>query len=102
VVLTTWAIVVIHSVDNVVRPFLVGQQAKLRPIYLFFAILGGLKAFGIVGLLIGPVVLSIGVVLFGILKDQIKDRQPIRRTEPGAPQDECAPRPLSQRILGVP
>ena len=67
-ILVAWGISIVHPVDNVLRPYLVGQRARLSAIYLFFAILGGVKAFGLIGLLAGPVVLSVALVLLGILR----------------------------------
>jgi len=49
---------------------------KLSAIYLFFAILGGVKAFGLIGLLLGPVVLSVLLVLVGILRHELNEWAP--------------------------
>lgn len=62
--LTIWGSVVIGLVDNFLRPKLVGERAKLHELFIFFAVLGGLHVFGIVGLFLGPVVLAIALALF--------------------------------------
>lgn len=62
--LTIWGTVVIGLVDNFLRPKLVGERAKLHELFIFFAVLGGLQVFGIVGLFLGPVVLAIALSLF--------------------------------------
>jgi predicted PurR-regulated permease PerM len=72
-ILVAWGAAIVHPVDNILRPYLVGQRAKLSAIYLFFAILGGVKAFGLIGLLVGPVVLSVSLVLLGILKNELRE-----------------------------
>jgi predicted PurR-regulated permease PerM len=72
-ILVAWGAGIVHPVDNILRPYLVGQRAKLSAIYLFFAILGGVKAFGLIGLLLGPVVLSVTLVLLAILKNELKE-----------------------------
>ncbi|HEX7136514.1 MAG TPA: AI-2E family transporter YdiK [Vicinamibacterales bacterium] len=51
--------------DNVVRPVLIKRGADLPLILIFAGVLGGLLAFGIIGLFIGPVVLSVGYTLLG-------------------------------------
>jgi len=62
--LTVWGGVVISLVDNFLRPRLVGKRAKLHELFIFFAVLGGLHVFGLVGLVLGPVVLAIALSLF--------------------------------------
>jgi predicted PurR-regulated permease PerM len=51
--------VVAGTVDNIVRPMLIRRGANLPLVLIFAGVLGGLFAFGIVGLFIGPVVLSV-------------------------------------------
>lgn len=66
--LTLWGSVVIGLVDNFLRPKLVGERAKLHELFIFFAVLGGLQMFGIVGLFLGPVILAIALALFDALR----------------------------------
>jgi predicted PurR-regulated permease PerM len=69
VILLVWALAIVHPVDNVLRPFLIGGRAKLSTLYVFFALLGGLKAFGSLGLFIGPLILALTVALFRFLRE---------------------------------
>lgn len=62
--LTLWGSIVIGLVDNFLRPKLVGEKAKLHELFIFFAVLGGLQVFGIIGLFLGPVILAITLALF--------------------------------------
>ena len=57
-VLLVWAIVV-GSLDNILRPLLIRKGIDLPLLLIFTGVLGGLVAFGIIGLLIGPVVLAV-------------------------------------------
>lgn len=57
-----WAIVV-GTLDNFLRPFLIKRGADLPMLLIFAGVIGGLIAFGIVGLFIGPVVLAVGYTL---------------------------------------
>src|SRR5262245_16007943 len=66
-VLFGWGALVISTIDNFLRPRLVSDRANLHPLFIFFSVLGGLSAFGIVGLLIGPVVLAITLALLEAL-----------------------------------
>lgn len=74
-ILVAWGTAIVHPVDNVLRPYLVGQRAKVNATYLFFAILGGVKAFGLIGLLVGPAVLSVTLALVDILKSELGERK---------------------------
>ncbi|MBZ5708358.1 AI-2E family transporter [Nannocystis pusilla] len=64
ILLALWGIFVISLVDNFLRPRLVGKRAKLHELFIFFAVLGGLQVFGLIGLVLGPVVLAIALSLF--------------------------------------
>jgi predicted PurR-regulated permease PerM len=57
-VLLVWSIGV-SSIDNIIRPFLIRKGADLPLLLIFTGVIGGLIAFGIIGLFIGPVVLAI-------------------------------------------
>lgn len=58
-IVVAWGIVVIHPVDNVVYPILVGAKLGLHPLVLFVAFLGGLLTFGAPGLILGPAVVAL-------------------------------------------
>jgi predicted PurR-regulated permease PerM len=47
----------------------IGQRAKMHTLLVFFALLGGVKAFGVMGLFIGPVVLSVTLVLLEMFQE---------------------------------
>jgi len=54
-----WGALVVSMVDNVLRPFVIGRETKLPVLWLFLALLGGLKTFGFLGILLGPIVLAL-------------------------------------------
>jgi len=58
--------IVTGAFDNVVRPVLIKRGADLPLVLIFGGVLGGLLAFGIIGLFIGPVVLAVGYKLLGV------------------------------------
>jgi predicted PurR-regulated permease PerM len=66
---TTWAMVlgiwtvVVVNIDNVVRPILIQRGAKLPLMLIFVGVIGGLIAFGLVGIFVGPVVLAVSYEL---------------------------------------
>ena len=69
-ILLAWGLVVVHPVDNLLRPHLIGSRTKLSTLYVFLALLGGLKAFGGLGVFIGPIVLAITLALLTFLREE--------------------------------
>ena len=61
-VMVVWALVTV-SLDNFLRPILIRRGADLPLLLIFAGVLGGLLAFGIIGLFIGPVVLAVTYTL---------------------------------------
>ncbi len=66
--LTLWGVLVVSVIDNVIRPWAMKGKAQLPAIPLLFSVLGGMQAFGIVGLVIGPLVFSLLMTIIGIYK----------------------------------
>ncbi|HTS24011.1 MAG TPA: AI-2E family transporter YdiK [Casimicrobiaceae bacterium] len=83
---TAWAIallvwsVLVGMLDNVLRPMLIRRGADLPLLLIFAGVIGGLIAFGIIGLFVGPVVLA---VTYTLLKEWMADQD---RTEGEPPQ----------------
>ncbi|WP_129776136.1 AI-2E family transporter [Peristeroidobacter soli] len=69
-----WGAVLVSLVDNVVRPMLVSGRANVGTLTVFIGVLGGLAAFGAIGLFLGPVVLALIIAL-------IRFRLEMRRAE---------------------
>ena len=59
VLLIVWGALVISTIDNLLRPKLVGNQTRLHELFIFFSVLGGISVFGLLGIVLGPVVLAI-------------------------------------------
>ena len=57
-------------VDTVLRPMLVRGADELTTLIVFLGVFGGLAAFGLLGIFIGPVALAIAVALLGVMRDQ--------------------------------
>lgn len=74
IILIVWGALVISTVDNLLRPKLVGGQTRLHELLVFFAVLGGISVFGLLGIVLGPVVLAITL---GLLQTfQVHDTLP--------------------------
>lgn len=83
VFLLLWGMVVISSADNVLRPWVVAGRVELHPMVLLFFILGGVEAFGFLGLFLGPVVASVLAALFVMLREELGEPAASRGTGAG-------------------
>jgi predicted PurR-regulated permease PerM len=80
-----WGAAVVGQVDALVRPYVMSKQVKVHTLLLFFSLLGGVKAFGVMGLFIGPVVLSVTTAVLGILEEMNSSSQSSQQDEhPGS------------------
>jgi hypothetical protein len=64
--LTLWGLLVVGTIDNLLRPILVGNRLKLPTVLAFISVLGGLLQFGAAGLILGPAILAVTTVLLEI------------------------------------
>lgn len=71
-VMLGWGAGVVGTVDNLVRPMVVTSRLPLNGFLVFVAMLGGVRAFGVIGILAGPVALATARELFVILREEIK------------------------------
>jgi predicted PurR-regulated permease PerM len=74
-ILTTYGVLAIGLIDNLLYPYLVGHRLRQHTVTAFFAILGGVNVFGATGLILGPVIVSVTFFLFELWR---------KRTEHGA------------------
>jgi predicted PurR-regulated permease PerM len=61
---------VISVADNVIRPLVLSGRVKLNALLVFFSLLGGVQAFGIIGLFVGPIIVSVAIALLTILTEE--------------------------------
>ena len=62
--LLVWTLVVV-TMDNFLRPVLIKRGADLPLLLIFAGVIGGLLAFGLIGIFVGPVVLAVAYTLLG-------------------------------------
>ncbi len=68
IILVMLGVFVIGLVDNLLRLMIVSGKTQMHPLLLFFSILGGLKVFGFIGIIAGPIILSLSLVALDIYK----------------------------------
>lgn len=61
--MAVWGTVVISGIDNVVKPWLISQGAALPFLLVLLGVIGGLLAFGFIGLFLGPTLLAVGYAM---------------------------------------
>lgn len=71
--LLIYGVLVISSVDNLIKVKIIGSGAKLHPILSLLGVLGGLNVFGLLGIIIGPLSLAILMVFFEFYLDEKKE-----------------------------
>jgi predicted PurR-regulated permease PerM len=72
--LAGWSMLLVGTIDHVVRPILISGRASTPTLPVFLGVIGGLHAFGLLGLFVGPVVLSVLVALFRYEHEQLEAR----------------------------
>lgn len=65
--------IVVGNIDNLIRPRLVGKQAQLPDLMIFFGTLGGLAVFGMAGIIIGPILAALFMTMWEIYGETFKD-----------------------------
>ena len=92
VALLIWTIVV-GSLDNILRPILIKKGADLPLLLIFAGVIGGLFAFGLLGLFVGPVLLAVAYTLLDAWVSEASDAD--------APEGAAAARPVHSRPPGA-
>jgi predicted PurR-regulated permease PerM len=59
----------ISLVDNILKPIIIGGRTKMPTLLIFFSVLGGIKLFGLIGLIIGPLVMALFISVFEIFRN---------------------------------
>jgi predicted PurR-regulated permease PerM len=79
IILLAIGVFIISSVDNLLRPLVVGVQTHIHPLLLFFTVIGGLQAFGMIGIITGPLIASLCLTLIEIY---LQGGQPVNSSDP--------------------
>ena len=66
--------VFVSTIDNVLRPKLVGRDVQMHSLAVFFATIGGLKLFGIIGFIVGPIIVALMLAMWKIYALEFKEQ----------------------------
>ncbi len=87
--LTVWGLVAISGVDNLVKPYLISRAGRLPFILVLLGAFGGVAAFGLIGIFLGPILLAMG---FNVILEW-SGRAPVVESDPGTERRSSEPTP---------
>jgi predicted PurR-regulated permease PerM len=70
--LLIWSVVAVGMIDNLLSPLIVGSKINIPPLLILFSILGGISFLGPVGILVGPLTVSLLYALISIYRNEFK------------------------------
>jgi predicted PurR-regulated permease PerM len=78
IILVAAGVTIISSVDNILRPMIIRGKTQMPTLVIFFSILGGIKLFGSIGFIMGPLVLALFISVMQMLhySEEEQGKQP--------------------------
>jgi predicted PurR-regulated permease PerM len=89
---------VVGSLDNVLRPRLVGKDTQMHDLMIFFGTLGGIALFGVIGFVVGPIIAALFVTIWDLYGEAFHDFLPGLNSE----EESQTTREISPAIQGKP
>jgi predicted PurR-regulated permease PerM len=84
--LAVWGVLVVGLVDNLIKPLLIRRGLEIHGAVVFFSLIGGLAAFGAIGLLVGPLVVALFLAVLRIYHRDYTPGDPRMPPVPGLPE----------------
>jgi len=84
------ALVIVFVADYILRPKLVGPRIRMNDLLVFIAIFGGIEAFGILGILLGPIAVAVLLSLLRIYQRDYRPEGPVHTHDVTAPEPHQA------------
>lgn len=75
ILLSVWGMLAVGLIDNFLGPYLISRGSKLHPFMILLAVLGGVSVFGPIGFIVGPVLVSLFIVLLELYSLHISDHK---------------------------
>ncbi|MGH9340236.1 MAG: AI-2E family transporter [Acidobacteriota bacterium] len=80
IILVLLSVLLVGSIDNVLRPVLIEGRTKMHTLVVFFSIMGGIAYFGVVGMILGPIVVALGLTFVELYKTEFEEE--LKKDEP--------------------
>jgi predicted PurR-regulated permease PerM len=90
--LAAWGALVVSQIDNLFRPLVISSATRIPYILVLFGVLGGISAFGLVGLFLGPIVIA---VLLAVWREWVHEHPP--HPTAATPTDSSRDHPAEHR-----
>ena len=71
--LVIWGLALVGTIDSILNPIVVGSKINLHPLLILFSVLGGLSILGPVGILVGPLTISLLYTLISIYRNEFQN-----------------------------
>jgi predicted PurR-regulated permease PerM len=68
IILIAVSVIIISSIDNILKPRIISGRTNMPMVFVFFSVLGGMKFFGLIGMIMGPLVLVLFLSVFEIFR----------------------------------
>ena len=81
IVLVVLSIVFVGGIDNVLRPALIEGKTRMHTMLVFFSIMGGISYFGIVGMVVGPIIVALGLTFLELYRIEFQQELAKPRTK---------------------
>lgn len=73
-ILLIWSAVIVSLIDNLLRPMIMSGETNIHPLLLFFSILGAVNVFGLIGIIAGPLIVSVALAAVEMYRDSVKKK----------------------------
>ncbi|MBL7054499.1 AI-2E family transporter [Candidatus Woesearchaeota archaeon] len=70
VLLLLYGALIVSTIDNLLKPKIIGERAKVHPVIVLLGVLGGLSFFGFIGFIVGPIILGLAVAFIKIYEEE--------------------------------
>ena len=67
-----WGVVVVSGIDSIIRPMLMKNRSKMSTFWVFLSIIGGIKFFGALGILYGPLTLGFAMIMLSLYAEDYR------------------------------
>jgi predicted PurR-regulated permease PerM len=75
ILILVYGFFIISGIDNILKPRIVATEGKIHPVLALIGVLGGLKVFGFLGLILGPLVLAVTIALLKFLNEETREKK---------------------------
>ena len=79
--LLIWSMLIVGLVDNLIGPYLISRGNNLHPFIILISVLGGISLMGPIGFIVGPVTVTLFVVLLEIYSQHIAQEKPLKNSD---------------------